>query len=113
MKKEDSVYLKHILDAINDIDEFVKGMDKEGFLSNKAIRYAVVRSIEIIGEASKHLSKKFREQNKDIRWEDICGMRDKLIHDYIGVDYLIVWKAIERDIPYLKKKLMQVLNQRK
>ena len=66
MKKEDSVYLKHILDAVNDIDEFVKGMNKETFLSNKAIEYAVVRSIEIIGESSKHLSKKFREQHKDI-----------------------------------------------
>lgn len=111
MKKEDSVYLRHILDAVNDIDEFVKDMDKERFLSNKAIKYAVVRSIEIIGEASKHLSKKFREQHKDIRWEDICGMRDKLIHDYIGVDYSVVWKVVERDIPSLKKKLMEVLNQ--
>lgn len=111
MKKEDSVYLKHILDAVNDIDEFVKDMNKESFLSNKAIKYAVVRSIEIIGEASKHLSKNFREQHKDIRWEDICGMRDKLIHDYIGVDFSIVWKVIERDIPALKKKLTEVLNQ--
>lgn len=111
MKKEDSVYLKHILDAINDIDEFAKGMDKESFLSNKAIKYAVARSIEIIGEASKHLSKKFTGQHKDIRWEDICGMRDKLIHDYIGVDYAIVWKVIERDIPVLKKKVRGVLKQ--
>ncbi|MBI4824872.1 MAG: DUF86 domain-containing protein [Nitrospirae bacterium] len=110
MKKEDSVYLKHILDAVNDIDEFVKDMDKKSFLSNKAIKYAVVRSIEIIGEASKHLSKKFRDQHKDIRWEDICGMRDKLIHDYIGVDYSIVWNVIERDIPSLKKKLHEVLD---
>ena len=109
--KEDSVYLMHILDAVNDIDEFVKDMNKETFLSNKAIEYAVVRSIEIIGEASKHLSKKFREQHKDIPWEDICGMRDKLIHDYIGVDYSIVWQAIEKDIPSLKKKLVKVLNQ--
>ncbi|MBF0559368.1 MAG: DUF86 domain-containing protein [Nitrospirae bacterium] len=107
--KEDSVYIKHILDAINDIDEFVKDMNKENFLGNKAIEYAVVRSIEIIGEASKHLSKKFREQHRDIPWEDICGMRDKLIHDYIGVDYSIVWRAIERDIPPLKKKLLKVL----
>lgn len=67
MKKEDSVYLRHILDAVNDIDEFVKDMDKEKFLGNKAVKYAVVRSIEVIGEASKHLSSHFREQHKDIR----------------------------------------------
>lgn len=109
--KEDSVYIKHVLDAINDIDEFVKGMNKETFLKNKAIKYAVVRSIEIIGEASKHLSKKFRDQHKEIQWDDICGMRDKLIHDYIGVDYAIVWQAIEKDIPSLKKKLLSVLDQ--
>ena len=56
MKKDDTVYLKHILDAIGDIHAFVKGMNRESFLNNKAIRYAVVRSLEIIGEASKHLS---------------------------------------------------------
>jgi uncharacterized protein with HEPN domain len=110
MKKDDTVYLKHILDAISDIHAFVKGMNRESFLNNKAIRYAVVRSLEIIGEASKHLSKGFREKHKDIPWDDICGMRDKLIHDYIGVDYTIVWKAIEKDVPTLKKKIKEILS---
>lgn len=109
MKKDDSVYLKHILDAINDINAFVKGMNKDRFLDNKAIKYAVVRSLEIIGEAGKHLSKGFRDQYKDVPWDDICGMRDKLIHDYIGVDYTIVWKAVEKDIPLLEKKIRKIL----
>ena len=111
MKKDDTVYLKHIQDAINDINVFVKGMDRESFLNNKAIKYAVVRSLEIIGEAGKHLSKGFRDKHKDIPWDDICGMRDKLIHDYIGVDYIIVWKAIEKDIPILKNKIRVILKQ--
>jgi uncharacterized protein with HEPN domain len=109
MKKEDIPYLQHILDAIDDIHEFVKGLEKEGFLDSKAVQYAVVRGFEIIGEASKHLSKEFREQSMDIPWEDICGMRDKLIHDYIGVDYSIIWAAIKRDIPVLEQKIRKVL----
>lgn len=109
MKNGDTVYCKHILDAIKDIKGFVKGMDRDRFLKNKAIKYAVVRSLEIIGEASKHLSKELRKQYKEIPWDDICGMRDKLIHDYIGVDYMIVWKAIDKDIPILEKKIREIL----
>jgi len=109
MKKDDTVYLKHILDAIGDIHAFVKGMNRESFLNNKAIRYAVVRSLEIIGEATKRVSKDFRNKNPDIPWADMAGMRDVLIHDYIDVDLEIVWKTASESIPILKALLEKLV----
>jgi len=109
MKKDDLVYLRHILDAIADIQEFVGNMTKEDFLKNKPIKYAVVRGIEIIGEASKNLSKEFKEKQKTIPWQDIGNMRNKLIHNYPGVDYDIVWEVVQKDIDALGKALVPML----
>lgn len=109
MKKDDLVYLRHILDAIADVKEFVKGMTEEKFLSNKPIKYAVVRCLEVIGEASKHLSIEFRKRHEAIPWQDISNMRNKLIHNYPGVDYAIVWEVVQKDIKTLEKALKLLL----
>ena len=113
MKKDDLVYLRHILDAIADIREFVGNMTKESFLKNKPIKYAVVRGIEIIGEASKNLSKEFKEKHKAVPWQDISSMRNKLIHNYPGVDYDIVWEVVQKDIDALGRTLIPILESKK
>lgn len=109
MKKDDSIYLRHMLDAIARIEEYTQGLEYEGFMDNHLIQDGVIRQIEIIGEATKHLSKGIREKHPEIPWKDMTGMRDKLIHDYLSVDLDAVWDTVEKDIPALKKRLRDLI----
>lgn len=109
MKKEDTIYLQHILDAISRIEEYVHKLSYGEFLENRLIQDGVIRQIEIIGEATKRLSPKMRNQVSDIPWKDIAGMRDKLIHDYMGVDIDAVWETVSKDIPELKNKMKNLI----
>jgi len=105
--KEDKPYILHILDSIASITKSCKGMSRESFEKNELVRDATLRRIEVIGEATKHLSAKFKEQHKEVPWKKIAGMRDKLIHYYMGVDYGVVWEVIEKHIPILKNALLR------
>ena len=86
MEKSPVIYLRHIQDCIGKIQEYTKDLDEDGFLKNTMIQDAVIRNFEIIGEATKQLNSDFRAKYPTIEWKKIAGMRDKLIHDYIGVD---------------------------
>ncbi|MEK7536040.1 MAG: DUF86 domain-containing protein [Patescibacteria group bacterium] len=99
---KDSLYIEHILEAIANIEEFLRGINHDKFISDKLIQSAIIRQIEIVGEATKNLSVELREQNKDVPWQDITGMRDMLIHEYFGVDLEEVWQTAAVDIPALK-----------
>ncbi len=103
--EKDKLYLKHILTAIDDIETYISRTDFENFSKNKLLQDGVMRKLEIIGEASKRLSDDFRNSTSEIPWKDICGMRDKLIHDYIGVDIMAVWKTAIEDTKILKQKI--------
>jgi uncharacterized protein with HEPN domain len=102
--KKDKAYLKHILDAISDIEKFIEDVGKEELLENKEKQYAVLRAIEIIGEATKNLSKELKAKHPRIPWKDIAGMRDKLIHEYFGVDLELSGKLSKIDFPNLKNE---------
>jgi uncharacterized protein with HEPN domain len=109
MKKDDTVYLKHILDAIDLIGSYLKGKSYEDFTDSRMLQDAVIREIEIIGEAAKNLSVKFRNKYSEMPWKQMAGMRDKLIHEYFGVDLGAVWDTATKDIPLLKGKLQEIL----
>ena len=109
--KNDPVYLQHIRDAAARILDYTSG-GRAAFERDSKIQDAVIRNLEIIGEAVKHLSENFRKTYPEVPWKRIAGMRDELIHEYFGVDLEIVWNAVERDLPALKKKIEQFLKER-
>ena len=104
--KRDKFYLQHILQAIDDVERYTANANFESFSEDTLLQDGVIRKLEIIGEASKRLTLKFRDELPDIPWKDICGMRDKLIHDYFGVDIKAVWKTAIKDVPLLKQALV-------
>ncbi len=112
-KKDDLVFIEHILESISNIELFTKSVSKQSFLENKEKQSAVIRQIEIIGEAVKNLSNSFREKYPIIPWKDIVGMRDKLMHHYFGVDLNAVWKVVKEDLPDLKKDILKIRDELK
>ncbi len=112
MKRDESVYLQHILDAIRKIETYLRGVDEATFVEQTLVQDGVIRQIEIIGEAVRHLSDELRAQNADVPWQDIAGMRDKLIHGYFGVDIDKVWLTATQDIPVLKTQIMRIVAKR-
>jgi uncharacterized protein with HEPN domain len=108
MIKNDQVYLEHILEAIVKIENFTNGISRFDFDRNVMIQDAVIRNIEIIGEATKKISKSFTQSHQEIPWSEMAGMRDKLIHDYLDVDLDVVWKTIEVDLSLLKELISNI-----
>jgi uncharacterized protein with HEPN domain len=106
--KDNIVYIRHILDSIERINEYTKNVKYDDFIGKNLIQAAVIRELEIIGEASKKLTREFRIHNSDIQWKKIAGMGDKLIHDYFGIDVNSVWETVIKDIPELKEKLKKI-----
>ncbi len=107
-EKDDLVFILHILESIDAIEKFSKNMSKRKFISSRLKQSAIVREIEIIGEAVKNISKKSKRKYREVKWRDIAGTRDKMIHHYFGVDLNIVWDIIKRDLPKLKKSIIKI-----
>lgn len=99
----------HILDAISKIGEYISNVSYDDFIEDDMRSDAVVRQLEIIGEATKNLSKETKTRFQDIPWKEIAGMRDKLTHDYFGVDLQIVWDTCNKDMIALKTNLNKIL----
>ena len=109
MEKDDTVYLRHILDAVNTIEEYLDGVSETKFKATRLLQDGAIRQIEIIGEAVRHVSKDLRKTYPEVPRQDIAGMRDKLIHDYFGVDLEKVWLTTQEDLPPLKEKVLEIL----
>lgn len=108
MKRKSSLYIKDILEAISRIQEFTEGMNFEDFIKDDRTSSAVIRKLEIIGEAVKQLPKEAKERFKEIPWQSLAKTRDKIIHFYHGVDYEIIWKIIKDDLPPLKPIFIEI-----
>ena len=104
-KRRDAQLVQDILEAISRITRYTAGLTYGAFLDDTMVQDAVVRNLEIIGEAVKGLPAEFRKKHKSVRWQDIGAMRNRLIHDYAGVNWEIVWNVIQTKLPELKSQL--------
>ena len=104
-----TLYLKDILAAIDSIESFIAGMDLDAFQMDDKTTSAVMRKLEILGEAVKQIPDEIRQKHSQVPWKEMAGMRDKLIHFYFGVDYRLVWKTITERLPQVKQEIQKVL----
>lgn len=111
MLPEDRIRLQHILDEANEVLRFIEGFVFSGFIKDNKTVHAVIRSIEIIGEAAAKLSKKYKEEHSSVPWDQIVGMRNHLIHVYFDVDHKTIWKTLQEDIPELIETTTKLLNE--
>lgn len=104
-KLGDKIRLMHILDAIEEIESYVSQVDFDVFMENSMMRFACIKQMEIIGEASNHMSTETKEKFSNIEWSQIVGMRNVFVHEYFGIDSSLVWEIIKNDLPELKLKI--------
>ena len=109
MKRSYSLYINDILEAMNSINNFIDEMEYKDFEKDDKTISAVIRKFEIIGEATKHIPNKLRNQYPLIPWKEMAGMRDKLIHFYFGADCNLIWKTIKNRIPKIKSLIEKIL----
>ena len=106
-----AMYLRDIIEAIDDIESFVKGMTFDAFKRDKKTFAACVRNIEIMGEAVKNLPEDLKDEHDDVPWREVAGMRDKVVHAYFGVSHEIVWKTIHTRFPEFRERIKGILTE--
>jgi len=110
MQRDYKLYLNDIIEAIHRIESYMTDLNKDEFSENSLYQDAVVRNLEIIGEAVKNIPKNFRKKNPDVEWKKIAGIRDILAHSYFGIDIDIVWDIMQNKIPELKDQINLLLS---
>jgi uncharacterized protein with HEPN domain len=109
VSKDVKVFIDHILQSISLIEDYASQISKDDFFKSCQIQDAVMRRLEIIGEATKNIPENFRKEHPDIPWREIAGMRDVLIHNYFGVDLDLTWTTVKESLPDLKQKLLRII----
>ena len=111
MKRDMRVYLQDIWESILVTEEYIQGLTKEEFLNNRQVQDAVIRRLEIMGEAVKYISGNFKSKYPEIAWAKIAGLRDVLIHQYFGINLKRIWELVKSDLPLLKKELIALIEE--
>lgn len=111
MERDYKDYLKDIVEAIEKTQSFTSNIDYDSFIKDDKTIFAVIRALEVVGEALKGVSEDIRKLNPDIPWKDMAGMRDVLIHDYFGVDYETVWLTVKEKIPEILPLIKNLLKE--
>ena len=111
MAREYEDYLSDLLDAVEKIQFFIKGLDFDNFKKDDRTKFAVIRALEIIGEAAKHIPEEVRIKNPEVPWKEMAGMRDVLAHDYFGIDEETVWLTAKEKTPQLITSIKKVLTE--
>lgn len=109
MEKDPRIYLEHILESIEQIEDYTHDLLEVEFMDSKEIQDAVFRRLEVIGEAVKNIPDDFRNSHSEVPWRKIAGMRDNLIHEYFDVDLPLVWDTVKTSIPKLKEQIVSLL----
>jgi len=109
--RTDKAYLQDISNAINSIESFLEGKDREEFFKSDLLQSAVMRKLEIIGEATKNLNKELKSKYKNVPWKSAAGMRNFLIHRYFGVNVERVWETVKKSLPQFKQQVSGILNE--
>ena len=112
MKKDTDVFLKHILDSIEYINEYTKGKSEQEFLDSVETQDAVMRRLSVIGEASKNIPTALREKHSGVDWKAIVGLKNVLVHEYFGIEQEVIWHIIKDDIPNLKSEILKMLKKK-
>lgn len=109
-KLGDKIRLQHIFDAILEIESYILNKNISDFLENSMMRFACIKQLEIIGEASNHISSETKSRFSQVEWSQIIGLRHVFVHEYFGVDVKVVWEIIVNDLPDLKMKIRNIIN---
>ena len=109
MKRDNNVYLHHIVDAIDAIEAYTEGMTENEFFSNSMAHDAVIRQLEIIGEAANNIPDVYQEKHAKIPWGKMIGIRNKIIHEYFNVNFAVIWDTVQDDLPQLKKSIKKII----
>ncbi len=105
----DIIRLQHVFDAIEEIEDYIRNINFNEFMNNSMMRFACIKQMEIIGEASNHISEEVKNNFSEIEWNQIIGMRNIFVHEYFGIDSKLVWEIIVTDIPHLKKSIQRII----
>lgn len=109
-KRKPDIYLQDILESIQQIEKYLDGVDENNFYQNSEKQDAVLHRLEIIGVAAKHISDDIRDKYDKVPWRKIAGMRDIIIHEYFGVTLSMIWIVTQRELPDLKLKIKDIIN---
>ena len=113
MNEEDEVFLRHILESIEKVESYTKNSSKEKFTQQIQLQDAVIRRLEIIGEAARNITSAFKNKHNSLPWNEMIRTRDKVIHGYFGIDLDIVWDILKKDLPQLKESILKILHEDK
>lgn len=108
---DDLVYLRHVRDSLHEVRSFIEGESYESFLESRMLQNAVMRSFEVVGEAAWRVGPEFREAHPDVPWRSMSDFRNKLIHDYFGLDLEVIWKTATEDAPALLEKVESLIEE--
>jgi len=108
-REKDKIFLDHILQSIQRIQDYVEGVTKEEFFEDLQLQDAVIRRLEVIGEAARQLSADLKAKHRNIPWAQVIGMRNVLIHEYFGVDLGLIWATVQKDLPILREAILEIL----
>lgn len=106
------IYLLDVLESVDKIEEYTAGKEEQDFLDDTLLQDAVLRRLEVMGEAVKGMPGDVRKEHPDVPWNEIAGLRDVLIHQYFGVKLERVWRIVENDLPALREKLLEIASDR-